>query len=140
MMLCGDCEILSLDNITIDWRERSIKYARNVVGKCLKLNFIVDNDTIIFKSLIIPFFNDHRIASILATIGRAKESRIFYKDYKTSIYIEDDFLYKINTKNIRLIRSKICGNFASTNLNFCLGNDQFMIIGKDKELVLEAFN
>jgi hypothetical protein len=139
-MLCGDCETLSLDDVAIDWREKNIKYARNAVGKCLKLNFIINNNTIIFKSLIIPFFNDHKIASILVAIGRVKESRIFYKDYITSVYIEDDFLYKINTKNIRLIRSKICGNFSSTNLNFCLGNDQFMIIGKSKELVLEAFN
>lgn len=110
MMLCRDCEILSLDNITIDWRERSIKYARNTVGKCLKLDFIVDNNTIIFKNLIILFLT---ITSILTAIGRVKELRIFYKDYKTS-YIEDDFLYKINTKNIGIIRSKICGNFAST--------------------------
>ncbi|MEM3221513.1 MAG: hypothetical protein QXQ97_03950 [Saccharolobus sp.] len=139
MKLCGDCESLSLNKLTMDWREKSIKNEEYEKGNCIEVKFQIKNNNIIFNNIIIPFNSDYRIAVILTSIGRIKESRLFYKDTTTSIYIENNFLYEIYPTNENIIKSNICGNLASTIVNFCIGNNQFMIIGKSKEIVIEAF-
>ncbi|TRM86899.1 hypothetical protein DJ521_04610 [Sulfolobus sp. E3] len=135
MKLCGNCEIVSLDGLTLNWKLKTIETGNQVLDNCFELNFKVLKNTILYKSIIIPYNGDYRISSILVSLGRIKESRLFFKNQKTSIYIEDILIKDISIKDIKEHYSKICGNYLSTQLMYCLGNKHFMIIGKDKRNV-----
>ncbi len=139
MKLCGNCEVVSLDGLTLDWKFKTIETGNQVLDNCLELNFKISNNNILYKNIIIPFNGDYRISSILVSLGRIKESRLFFKDKKTSIYIEDNLIKDISIKDINEYNSKICGNYLSTQRVYCLGNKYFMIIGKDKRTVVEAY-
>ncbi|WP_338599469.1 hypothetical protein V6M85_10000 [Sulfolobus tengchongensis] len=125
----------------MDWREKKVEERiHNDVDNCIDLEFkIYDNKYLAYKNLIIPFFTNYKIALILTAIGRIKESRMYYRNQNTSIYVEDKFIFEIDTNNVEIRKSKICGNFGSTQLNYCIGNKQFMIISKNKELAINAY-
>ncbi len=113
----------------------------NDLKNCIELPFSLYDEYLQFKDIIIPLiYEDEKRKLVrlflLATLSTSHE--IFNCCKNVKIFI-DSKLSEVNLGNIKSGFSKICGNYGSTRLVYCISNESIAIMGRDKESTEKAF-
>ncbi|ARM75700.1 hypothetical protein [Acidianus manzaensis] len=107
---------------------------------CVDLPFLINDQFLVFgKDLLIPLiFKDEKtiLSRILfIVLGKTNHELFYYKN--TSIFI-DEKLLDIKFDKLHRSYSKICGNYGSTKLVYCITNYSISILSPCKKEGEEA--
>lgn len=108
---------------------------------CKDSPFEILEDYLVYKDLKIPLiYRDerHKLARILfVLLGKTKHEIFYYR--KAQIFIDVE-LSNLRFENLKRSYTKMCGNYGSTKLSYCITNGEISIISPSKEEAEEALN
>lgn len=101
---------------------------------CVELPFLVEENYLKFKDLSIPLiFSDERrkLARLFLLLSLSTSHEVFNCCENVKIFI-DSKLAEVNLSNLKRGYTKICGNYGSTKLVYCISNESIAIMGKSE--------
>ena len=108
---------------------------------CIELPFQLHNEEMQFKDLRIPLIYEdekRRLARIFLILTLSTSHEVFNCCGNVKIFV-DEKLSEVKLDNIKRGFTKICGNYGSTKLVYCVSNESISIMGRDEKSVEKAF-
>lgn len=113
---------------------KSGKITESHLDNCKDSPFDIKDEYLTYKDLKIPLiYKDERIklARILfILLGKTRHEIFYYKN--TQIFIDIPIL-NLKFDNLEESYTKICGNYGSTKLIYCIANKDIAIMSPNKE-------
>ncbi|AWR97056.1 hypothetical protein DFR86_05425 [Acidianus sulfidivorans JP7] len=140
--ICYDKPFLGISNGRINLIIENNKIVeKSELNNCYELPFLLAERFLVYNGLLIPliFKEDKAIlARILFLLsGKTNHELFYYKNKQTSIFIDDNLL-NIELDNLSKSYTKICGNYGSTRLVYCITNNKISILSSNKNYAEEA--